>query len=202
MLRALAAAVVLAAVAAACGGTSVDSAALNDARGFGVKHPRMIRVERERLSTGYVHDVVLVRGRFCGHSGASTRPRPGPCGETVAEFLLTPGAHRFAGVAIGIPRGEEAKVAAARRASPELAVFPDLSMLLVRCRVPRRLVPGGVAGTCYSLPRRTGVAFIAHWPLSKPYGTRNVGGWVVRLGAGGRVLGIKLYRHGPPSAWK
>ena len=63
-------------------------------------------------------------------------------------------------------------------------------------------MPGGAAGTCYSEPNHGSVSFIAHWPLSKPYGTRNVGGWVVTLGAGGRVAGVKLYRHGPLSAWK
>ena len=76
MFRALAAAL-LVSVVAGCGGTSAESAALRYARSFGAQHPKVVRVERFRLSTGYARNVVLVRGVFCGPNGAST---PGATG--------------------------------------------------------------------------------------------------------------------------
>jgi hypothetical protein len=205
MLRAAAAALLLCAVlvaGAGCGGTSVRSAALEMARSFGAKNARVIRVERVHMATGYDHDVVLVRGRFCrGGNGFSTQSSKGRCVDTLAQFTLTPGAHAFAGSVMGIPIGEPAQIAAGRKASPLLRVFPDVSNMIVTCRIPPALLPGSAQGTCYSEPERGAVAFIAHWPLSSPPGTRHVGGWIVRLAADGRVTGMTIHRHGPLLAW-
>jgi hypothetical protein len=90
--------------------------------------------------------------------------------------------------------------AAAWKARPTFRIFPDIPDLLVRCKIPRE-GGGTVAGLCEAkLSARREIAFLEHWPLSKPQGHRNTAGWVVTLDRSNRVVGVRGTGSTPPQA--
>ena len=90
--------------------------------------------------------------------------------------------------------------AAAWKARHAFRIFPDIPKLLVRCRIPRR-GGGTFVGLCEAkLSARREVAFLEHWPLSKPQGHRNTAGWVVTLDRSNRVVGVRGTGSTPPQA--
>jgi hypothetical protein len=185
---------------AGCGGaTTAGSKALRQARDSGGTQARVVRVERWRISNGDVVDAVLVRARFCGTKNGFTAPKvDGRCVPQEVAFATRPRAK--GGFADFLPRGDAQMVAAAWKASSGFRMFPDIPGLLVRCTI-RRPAGGTVPGLCeakITAPRK--VAFLEHWPLSKPHGRRNTAGWVVTLGRGNRVVGIRGTGSTPPQS--
>lgn len=211
MRRALAAALVLATVAAGCGGTTTSKEALNVARESGGSDPTVARIERVREPNGEWSDVVLVRADYCaaGGNGASIPSPGGGCGPNYAWFSISPDTHRLNGISTFLPHGAVQAVASARRSVSVLRTFSLIPGLLARCRI-RRGGPrdGTVAGLCQSQdlgPLRNGgrrVEFLEHWPLGKPQGRRSTGGWMVVLDRKGRVLRVNTKGQTPPQLWR
>ena len=116
-----------------------------------------------------------------------------PAGVT---FLLRPGAR-----AVGAdftPHGYAYKVAQAWRARPTFRIFPDIAGVLGRCTIPRG-GGGTVAGLCEAkLYRSRQVAFLEHWPLSKPPGGRHTAGWIVTLDRSARAVTVHVTGSTPP----
>ena len=189
--------VALALGAGSCGGTTVTSAALHDARGAGGAQPHAVRVERWRISNGDAVDVVLVRARFCGTSNGFTAAKVnGRCVPSEVYFAIRPGA--TGGFSTFFPHGVAQMAAKAWKVRPAFRIFPDIPDLLVRCKIPRG-GGGAVAGLCEAKPySRREVAFLEHWPLSKPQRGRNTAGWVVTLDRGGRFVGVRPTGSTPP----
>jgi hypothetical protein len=200
MVRALAGALVLTAVAAGCGGTSATQAALHAAHDFGGASPSVTRLERVRLANGDPMDVALVRARFCataGEDGASIPSPNGACGPNYAWFTLTPDKHQAHASAF-LEHGGVQAVAEARKSVSVLRTFSDIPGLLARCRIPRGGPrDGAIAGLCQSDDlgalhnggRR--VEFLEHWPLSKPHGSRSTAGWIVTLDPQGAIRKVQ-----------
>ena len=156
-----------------------------------------MRVERWRLSNGDAVDVVLVQARFCGTKNGTTMPKiHGRCLPAGVTFLLRPGAR-----AVGAdftPHGYAYKVAQAWRARPTFRIFPDIAGVLGRCSIPRGGA-GAVLGLCEAkLYRPRQVAFLEHWPLSKPPGSRHTAGWIVTLDRSARAVTIHVTGSTPP----
>ena len=189
----------MALAAAGCGATTATSAALREARDFGGTQPRVVRVERWRISNGDPVDVVLVRARFCGtHNGFTSAKINGRCVPSEVYFALRPGP--TAGGSVFLPHGGAHLAAEAWKASPAFRIFPHIPDLLVRCKIPRG-GGGTVAGLCEAklyAPRE--VAFLEHWPLSKPTGHRNTAGWVVTLDRSSRVVSVHDTGSVPPQS--
>jgi hypothetical protein len=80
-------------------------------------------------------------------------------------------------------------------------VFPAGYVIDVR-RFRRRCWGGGtVAGLCEAKldgPRQ--VAFLEHWPLSKPHGSRNTSGWIVTLDRSAHAVSVHGIGSTPPQA--
>jgi hypothetical protein len=144
-------------------------------------------------------DVVLVRARFCGTSNGFTAPKiHGRCVPQEIYFATRPGAK--GGFADFLAHGDAQKVAAAWKARPVFRNFPRVPGLLVRCKIPRG-GGGTVRGLCESkLYRDTEVAFLEHWPLSKPAGERNTAGWIVTLDRSGRAVSVHGTGSAPPQS--
>ena len=201
MKRAVSAAflVTVAVGAVGCGSTTAASVALHQARGFGGTQARAVRVERWRIANGDAVDVVLVRARFCGTKNGFTAPKVhGRCVPQEVYFAARRGAK--GGFADFLAHGDARLVAAAWKASPTFRIFPRFPNLLVRCRIPRRR-GGTLAGLCeaklYSSRR---VAFLEHWPLSRPHGQRRTSGWIVTLDRAGRAVGVHRTGSRSPQA--
>jgi hypothetical protein len=173
-----------------CGATTATSAALREARDSGGTQARAVRVERWRISNGDAVNVVLVRARFCGTSNGYTAPKVnGRCVPSEVYFAIRPGG--TAGSAAFLAHGDAQMAAEAWKARPAFRIFPHIPDLLVRCKIPRG-GGGTVAGLCEAklvAPRE--IAFLEHWPLSKPQGHRNTAGWVVTLDRRNRVVGVR-----------
>jgi len=186
-------------VAAGCGATTATSAALREARDFGGTQPRVVRVERWRISNGDRVDVVLVRARFCGTDNGFSSPKVnGRCLPSEVYFALRPGA--TAGFSTFFAHGAAQMAAEARKARPAFRIFPHIPDLLARCKIPRG-GGGTVDGLCEAKlygPRE--VAFLEHWPLSKPTGHRNTAGWVVTLDRSDRVVSVHDTGSTPPQS--
>jgi hypothetical protein len=207
MVRALAAGLVLAAIAAGCGGTSVTQAGLHAARESGGADPSVTRIERVRTATGDAVDVVLVRAKFCasdGENGASIPSPSGGCGPNYAWFQFTPKDHKI-GFSTFLPHGAVEAVAEARRSVSVLSTFSDIPGLLARCRIPRGGSRGGtIAGLCQSkVPGTlddgdTRAQFLENWPLSRPQSSRNTSGWIVTLDRQGHVRSVHTTGQTPP----
>lgn len=185
----------VAALASGCGGSSPKATGLHVLKGFGFTTVSRARVDHVRLANGYPKDLV----EAWGHCS---------CGATYAWVALTPGGQDGGGTAF-LPAAEVGNVAAARRASRNLRLFPRFPGLLVRCSIPRAaLTARPIAGLCSTGEQRSAdthgrsVEFLEHWPLSKPVGSRSTGGWIVTLGRGGRVLGIRPTGQTPPQLWR
>jgi hypothetical protein len=207
MVRALAAALLLAAFAAGCGGTTTSKAALQVARESGGADPSVARIERVRDASGDAVDVVLVRAHYCaaGGNGASTPSPGGGCGPNYAWFSISPDTHKLAGISTFLAHGAVQAVAGARRSVPVLRTFSAIPGLLARCKIHRagsRRAP--IAGLCQSNDLGTlrngdrRVEFLEHWPLSEPHGSRHSGGWIVILDGNGQVLGVHTTGRTPP----
>jgi hypothetical protein len=206
MVRALAAALVLAAVAAGCEGTtSTSKRALQMASASGGSDPSVARLERVRLANGEPVDVVLVRAHYCaaGGNGASTPSPGGGSGPNYASFQVFPRTH-LAGMTTFLAYGAVQAVAEARRSVPVLRSFSAIPGLLARCKIPRGgSRSGAIAGLCQSEDlgaRRNGdrrIEFLEHWPLGKPHGSRHTGGWVVILDRNG-VVSVHTTGRTPP----
>jgi hypothetical protein len=111
-------------------------------------------------------------------------------------FAIRPGA--TGGFSTFFEHGDVRMADEARKARDAFRLFPAIPDLLVRCRIPRR-GGGTVAGLCESKlagPRE--VDFFEHWPLSKPAGHRNTGGWAVMLDRRGQVVGVHRTGFTPP----
>jgi len=185
---------------AGCGsGTTPRSVALSQARESGGTQARALRVERWRISNGDPVDVVLVRAKFCGTSNGFTAPKVhGRCVPQEVYFATQPG--KKGAFSDFLAHGDAQKAAAAWRARPIFRIFPRFPNLLVRCRIPRG-GGGTVAGLCEAkLHRDTGVAFLEHWPLSKPAGQRNTAGWVVTLDRTRRAVSVRSTGATPPQS--
>ena len=144
-------------------------------------------------------DVVLVRARFCGTKNGVSMPKiNGRCLPSDAYFAIRPGA--TAGFSTFFEHGDAQMAAEAWKARPAFRIFPDIPDLLVRCKIPRGgdgTVPGLCEAKLYG-PRQ--VAFLEHWPLSKPTGHRNTAGWIVTLDRSGRVVGVHGTGSTPPQS--
>lgn len=201
MVRALAAALLLTVVAAGCGGTTSATEALNAAKESGGADPSVARVERIREASGRPVDVFLVRATYCaaGGKGVSTPSLGQGCGPNYAWFAISADKHKLAGVSTFLAHGAVQAVADARRSVPVLRTFSAIPGLLARCKIPRGGPRGGtVAGLCQSEDLGTlrngdrRITFLEHWPLGKPQGTRNSGGWIVILDPRGHVLSADM----------
>jgi hypothetical protein len=203
MKRAVSAALVAATAvtAAGCGsGTTPSSVALNQARESGGTEARALRVERWRIANGDPVDVVLVRAKFCGGTGNGfTAPKVhGRCVPQEVYFATQPG--RKGGFADFLAHGDAQKAVAAWKARPSFRIFPRFPGLLVRCKIPRG-GGGKVRGLCEAkLYGDAGIAFLEHWPLSKPTGQRNTAGWVVTLDRHNRVVSVQKTGSTPPQS--
>lgn len=199
MKRALSASLVtgISLVAAGCGATTPATVALRQARASGGTQARALRVERWRIANGDAVDVVLVQARFCGTKNGFTAPKiHGRCVPQEVYFATRPGA--TGGFADYLAHGDARMAASAWKARPTFRIFPDFPGLLVRCKIPRGR-GGTVAGLCEAkLSGSRGIAFLEHWPLSKPAGRRNTAGWVVTLDRGGRVVSVHGTGSTPP----
>lgn len=182
-----------------CGATTPASVALHQARDSGGTQTRAVREEHWRLANGDAVDVVLVRARFCGTTNGFTAPKiNGRCVPQEVAFATRPGAK--AGFADFLAHGDAQLAAAAWKARPVFRVFPDIPNLLVRCKIPRA-GGGTVAGLCEAkLSGSHGIAFLEHWPLSKPQGRRHTAGWVVTLDRSGRAVSVHSTGSTPPQA--
>jgi hypothetical protein len=90
--------------------------------------------------------------------------------------------------------------AAAWKARHAFRIFPDIPNLLVRCKIPSGR-GDTLAGLCEAKPSASReIAFLEHWPLSKPHGHRNTAGWVVTLDRSNRVVGVRGTGSTPPQA--
>ncbi|HEY7422263.1 MAG TPA: hypothetical protein VH541_09640 [Gaiellaceae bacterium] len=185
--------------AAGCGATTTTSVALHEARDAGGTQLSPVRVERWRISNGDAVDVVLVRARFCGTSNGVSMPKVnGRCLPTEVYFAIRPGA--AGGSSVFLQHGQAHLAAEAWKARSAFRIFPDIPDLLVRCKIPRGK-GGSVVGLCeakLSAPRE--VAFLEHWPLSKPHGQRNTAGWVVTFDRSGRVVRVRGTGSTPPQS--
>jgi hypothetical protein len=201
MKRALTAASLTAMVfaAAGCGATTPATVALRQARDSGGTQARALRVERWRIANGDAVDVVLVRARFCGTKNGFTAPRiHGRCVPQEVYFATRPGAK--GGFAAFLAHGDAQRAAAAWKARPVFRIFPDFPDLLVRCKIPRG-GGGTVKGLCEAkLDGDRAVAFLEHWPLSKPSGRRNTAGWIVTLDRSDRVVSVRETGSTPPQS--
>jgi hypothetical protein len=184
--------------AAGCGATTSTSAALRDARDSGGAQPRAVRLERWRISNGDAVDAVLVQARFCGTSNGYTAPKvDGRCVPSDVYFAIHPG--ETGGPSTFFEHGDLRMADEARKARRAFRLFPAIPDLLVRCAIPHRR-GGTVAGLCETkLSRPLEVDFLEHWPLSKPNGHRNSGGWAVTLDRDGRVVAVRAVGATPPS---
>jgi hypothetical protein len=184
--------------AVGCGATTATSAALREARDAGGTQPRTVRVERWRISNGDPVDVVLVRARFCGTTNGVSMPKiNGRCVPSEVYFALRPGA--TAGSSVFLQHGDAQLAREAWKARPAFRIFPDIPDLLVRCKIPRG-GGGTVAGLCEAkLSAGREIAFLEHWPLSKPHGDRNTAGWVVKLDRSGRAV-VRGTGSAPPQS--
>ena len=184
---------------AGCGSATPTDVALRVARDSGGTQTHAVRVERWRIANGDAVDVVLVRARFCGTKNGFTAPRvDGRCVPQEVYFTLRPGAS--GGGSDFLPHGAARMAAAAWKARAAFRIFPDIPDLLVRCKIPRG-GRGTVAGLCeakLSGPRQ--VAFLEHWPLSRPHGRRNTTGWVVTVDRGNRVVRVVRTESTAPQA--
>jgi hypothetical protein len=191
--------VAIAVAATGCGATTVRTVALREARESGGTEARVLRVEPWRLSSGDAVDVVLVQAKFCGTKNGFTAPKiHGRCLPMGVTFLLRPGA--TGGNSVFTPHGDAFKVAKAWRARRAFRIFPDILGVLGRCKIPRR-GGGTVAGLCEAKldgPRQ--VAFLEHWPLSKPHGSRNTSGWIVTLDRSAHAVSVHGTGSTPPQA--
>jgi hypothetical protein len=185
--------------AVGCGGTTATAVALHQARDYGGTQARALRVERWRIANGDAVDVVLVRARFCGTKNGYTAPRiHGRCVPQEVYFATRPGAK--AGFSDFLAHGHAQLAAAAWKARPAFRIFPRFPNLLVRCQIPRG-GGGTVAGLCEAkLYRSRGIAFLEHWPLSRPQGQRNTAGWVVTLDRSDRVVSVRQTGSTPPQS--
>lgn len=212
MVRALAAALVLSAVVAGCGGTTASRQALNLAHDSGGADPTVARIERVRMASGEPADVVLVRAHYCGGNGVSGVSTPSPgggCGPNYAWFAISPDRHKLAGPSTFLEHGAVQAVAEARRSVSVLRTFSAIPGLLARCKIPRGGPRSGtVAGLCQSEdlgPLRNGdrrIEFLEHWPLDKPPASRSSGGWTVILDRNGHVLRDDMTGRTPPQLWR
>jgi hypothetical protein len=156
-----------------------------------------VRVERWRISNGHAVDAVLVQARFCGTKSGYTAPRiHGRCVPSDVSFAIRAGA--TGGFSTFFEHGAIRMADEARKARSAFHLFPTIPDLLVRCKIPRRGA-SSVPGLCESkLPGGREVDFLEHWPLSKPYGHRSTGGWIVTLDRHGRVSGVRRTGSTPP----
>jgi hypothetical protein len=185
--------------AAGCGSMTTTSAALRDARDSGGTQAHAVRIERSRISNGDAVDVVLVQARFCGTSNGYTAAKVnGRCVPSDVYFAIHPG--ETGGPSTFFAHGEVRMADEARKARVAFRFFPAIPDLLVRCKIPRG-GGGTVVGLCESKTTGAGpreVDFLEHWPLSKPYGQRSSGGWVVTLDRSGGVVGVHRTGSTPP----
>jgi hypothetical protein len=184
---------------AGCGATTATSVALREARDAGGTQTHAVRVERWRISNGDAVDVVLVRARFCGGGGGVSMPKVhGRCLPTEVYFEVRPG--ETAGGSAFLQHGQAQLAVRAWRARPVFRIFPNIPDLLVRCKIPQG-AGGTVAGLCEAkLYGSRKVAFLEHWPLTKPHGQRKTAGWVVTLDRSGRVVSVSPTGSVPPQA--
>jgi hypothetical protein len=193
--------VAMAAAAAGCGGgTTVNTAALREAQESGGTEAHVMRVERWRLSDGDPWNVVLVKAKFCGTKNGFTAPKiHGRCLPVGVTFFIRPGASTGGGADFA-GYGNEFKVARAWKARPAFRIFPDLLGVLGRCEIPRA-GGGTVPGLCEAKLNDTRqVAFLEHWPLSQPPGSRNTAGWIVTLDRSARPISVERTGSTPPQA--
>lgn len=215
MLRALAAACLVAAVAAGCGGSRpqalqptgyVEPAWLGrlvhrEAVRLGDAHPRLIEI-----AFGRRRDTVEMHGRFtcdreCSYVG--TIPPRG----TELRLVIDPRTHEILGLGLGPGREQLTEVARARRASRLFRIFPsDPTVRAARCRFAGGTAIRLLDGWCSTRVRgirgysgETRVFFMESWHVG---GRLSRGGWMVTLGPSGRVFGTQVTGATPPQLWK
>ena len=203
MKRTLAAAA-LAATAfavAGCGATTPATVAVRQAHDSGGTEAHALRVERWRIANGDVVDVVLVRARFCGTRNGFTAPKVhGRCVPQEVYFATQPG--KKGGFSDFLPRGAAQRAAAAWKARLSFRLFPRFPGLLVRCKIPRG-GGGTVRGLCEAkLEGDHAIAFLEHWPLSRPHGERNTAGWIVTLDRSDGVVSVHRTGSTPPQSMR
>jgi hypothetical protein len=209
MTRVIAAAGLLlavAALAASCGGASLRSTALKDARQYlDASNAQVLSLETVQLEGGARHAVARLRGRFhfvpnCPAPVGNFHSRCHPFWTRYAMLELSLGRPDIAGYWT-TSRREETQIAAARRNSL-LGIFPDFTNLLVRCTIPGSW-GGTVAGTCETDGARSGrIVFREHWPLSQPAGRRHTATWIATLSRAGHPLTVRHSGDLPPQLWK
>jgi hypothetical protein len=197
---------------AGCGGASLRQVAQQDSKELlGEPHPQVVRTETVRIVDGAREAVVQMHGHFTiiPNCPAVAAPAKSRCHTLHPRYVVLtfslPNPKSSQGYST-TSASQIAAIARARRAQPQLAIFPDFTSEVVRCAIPRGSPPGGaIAGTCvtYALPYRhvKRVEFIEHWPQSQPSGSRNKAGWLVTFSRDGRVRSISVTGQ-PPQLWK
>ncbi len=190
MRRALLTAAFVAAVAAGCGGASLNGIAQKYAAQLGDPHPSRIRIETNQLVgfQGGRQDMIELWGHFTCKNGCGLYPSCGPVVSakqrrsrnfcvfrgTWAKIDLATGSHELRGVELGSSR-DPATLSQARRIRPLFAAFPDTGDV----RNPCRLTPQ-TPGTCSTSLSGDGAFFHVRWTYE---GHTYRGGWVVTLGS-------------------
>lgn len=208
MLRALAAASLLAVLAAGCGGASLQSQALaHETEFLGDPYARAVHIETFSTMDGERDVVAQMRGHFLfvPSCPAPARHHRSRCHEfhtsyAVVEFNLDkPGSGGY----WPLSPAQGAAIAAARRSDARFRIFPDVDNVRARCAIPSGAPrPMPLRGSCMTelLQSRLGrfrVLFVESWgpgPVS--------GGWLVTVGKSDRILDTSVYHRTPPQLWK
>lgn len=195
----------VAAMAAGCGGASLQSIARNDSKEFlSEPHPRFLSLETVRIEDGELHVVARLEGHFrfdptCPAQASGSKRNCGTFWTHYADLEFSLTNREFAGYWSSSAAAEKAYTAA-RRASPRFRIFPDFSNLLIQCTIPGGW-GGSVAGTCSTEAGARRVEFEEHWPLSRPGGTRYHATWLLTLAHSGQVLSVHFSGDKPPQLW-
>lgn len=209
--------VCFACLAAGCGGSSLQRAALEDASHFtvGRPHPTSVRTEYVENVGGTREAVLLMQGHFRLRRVCHNPGPPCPKGPVKASLIMIelslPDPKSSWGFGTESP-AQAAAMAAAKNASPLFKIFADFTNPAIRCTITSGgPSPHKFAGACLTLYKRanhrTQVEFRERWPFFKtrdghwPRGEKT-GGWIVTLGRGSHVESIRQTGHLPPQLWK
>jgi hypothetical protein len=204
----LAALVILFAVAAGYGRSSLRTIAQKEAKYFGDPHATVTRIETARVA-GARWAIIEMKGRRTFRIGCA--PVGGLVGTTCHPHYLVVGVKlpsKKVGLYWGLTASQVAAIKEARRASRWLRVFPDTTNLYAGCAIPR----GGthfptdrsLTGTCSTVAEPSDhvrrVKFTETFRIS-PSSKPSEADWIVTLDKVGHVQSIRV-KGQPPQLWK
>lgn len=201
MRRALAAAFLLAlavGVAAAYGGSSIQTLAHQQAKYFGDPQAAITRIETVRIfgaRPGHSRwTMIQMKGSHAFRVGCP-RPGPGipgPCGARYLEVGVDLANHKV-GLDWGLTASEVSAIARARKASWLFKIFPDTPGLYLHCAISRGGLHLPAAGTCSTVAEPSNhvrrVEFVETW-RNRGHARTNKAGWVVTLSRSGHVQSV------------